>query len=567
MQITLAYYRRSMIVSNPTQGNTRNISIALAPNLKRERVGFGGLLRRPMRFREAICALHDVVISDLRYKPKDKSAYRAYQEQQREREAALRRGATRAARKEAVARLPQPVPPDLEPRFRKLRSIYWNARQEYANYLARHDPELWRLLLPCDPVITVAEDVLFFECFSADESSYGCLTVDRDAFDAERNVYEGTTNVDYSWGLYEHFQKLRSYRETRFQIDPSGFEVQTHQGGEYREENIDLPRSWLSGFMQVQAAQSLPLRRVPISREGLYNVLAFLKRHRPARSPRALRFDLEPGKPVTLVLEPWEKRFVLHTTPYPGARAESIRTWGRDRLRVLARLMPLLDHADVYLLGTGLPSFWVAHLGDMRLTLGLSGWTANDWTGSSALDQLAPPAEVSQRLLTDITACFLERKALTFEQIRQKTGAAPPYVAAGLNRLALLGQVIHDLPANLYRSRSIMPTEVSASQLGPENPETAAARQIVAKSQVRVDRDERRPDGLHILEGQVQGKGIELLLDADGRMLRGKCTCSHHFKGGLRRGPCRHLQSLRTVALGSIAQPNLERWYEVLSKE
>jgi hypothetical protein len=112
-----------------------------------------------------------------------------------------------------------------------------------------------------------------------------------------------------------------------------------------------------------------------------------------------------------------------------------------------------------------------------------------------------------------------------------------------------------------------MPTEVSASQLGPENPETAAARQIVVKSQVRVDRDERRPDGLHILEGQVQGKGIELLLDADGRMLRGKCTCSHHFKGGLRRGPCRHLQSLRTVALGSIAQPNLERWYEVLSKE
>ena len=73
MQITLAYYRRSMIVSNPTQGNTRNISIALAPNLTRERVGFGGLLRRPMRFREAICALHDVVISDLRYKPKDKT--------------------------------------------------------------------------------------------------------------------------------------------------------------------------------------------------------------------------------------------------------------------------------------------------------------------------------------------------------------------------------------------------------------------------------------------------------------------------------------------------------------
>ena len=86
----------------------------------------------------------------------------------------------------------------------------------------KHDPELWRLLVPCDPVITVAPDCLFFECFSADESSYGCLTVDRSAFERERDVALGTTNVDYSWTLYEHFQSMRSYRETRFLVDPAG---------------------------------------------------------------------------------------------------------------------------------------------------------------------------------------------------------------------------------------------------------------------------------------------------------------------------------------------------------
>jgi hypothetical protein len=223
-----------------------------------------------------------------------------------------------------------------------------------------------------------------------------------------------------------------------------------------------------------------------------------------------------------------------------------------------------VDRSEVFLLGTGLPSFWVAHLRDMRLTLGLSGWTANDWTSASALDQIAPPAEPSPALLGDIAACFLERKALTFAQIRQKTGAAPPYVAAGLNRLALLGQLIHDLPAGLYRRRALMPVEMSLSQLGPENPETVAARQITAQRQVQVSRDERRPDGLRILEGQVQGKPIELLLDADGRMLRGKCNCSHHFKGGLRRGPCRHLQSLRSAAMGGAPQPNLQRWFDFL---
>ncbi len=558
MQATFAYWKRSAVVPD-----ARGLAIALAPNLSRERVSFLGTLRQPIRFREAISALHDVVISDLRYKKKDKSAYEAYQAERKQREAALRKGATSAARTDAYGRLPEPIPEGLEHRFRELRQEYWQARLQYSDYLTRHDPQLWRLLMPCDPVITVAEDVLFFECFSADESSYGCLSVDRGAFTAEKDVAEGTTNVDYSWALYEHFQELRSYRETRFQIDPAGFELK-HEGGDYREEKIDLPQSWLRGFMQLQAAQSLPMRRVPISREGLYNVLAFLKGHRPGRSPRALRFELEPGKPVTLVLEPWEQRIVLHATPYPGKRAETIRTWGRDRLRVLARLLPLMDRAEVYLLGTGLPSFWIAHLGDMRLTLGLSGWTTNDWTGASALDQLAPPADPSHDLVADIAGCFRQRKALTFEQIRQQTGGAAPYVAAGLNRLALLGQVIHDLPAGLYRWRSIMAAEVSLSQLGPENPETAAARDLVTHRQVQVTRDERRPDGMRLLEGKAQNRAVELLLDADGRMLRGKCNCSHHFKGGLRKGPCRHLQSLRTVATGNLAQPSLQRWFDFL---
>ncbi len=560
MNLTLAYWKRSSIIANPM-----GLAISLAPNLRRDRVSFGGTLKQPLRFREAISALHDVVISDLGYKQRDKSAYQAYAAERKRREEAIRRAAYKEAKAEILARQPEPIPAGLEQRFRQLRRVYWDARIGYANYLSRHDPELWRLLMPCDPVITVAPDVLFFECFSADESSYGCLTVDRGTFSAEQDVALGTTNVDYSWALYEHFQRLRTYRETRFQVDPAGFEVKIQQDADYREEKIDLPSSWLRGFMQLQSAMSLPMRRVPISREGLYNVLAWLKRHKAARSPRAVRFELEPAKPVNLVLEPWDRRIVLHDTPYPGPRAELIRTWGRDRLRVLARLLPLVDRAEVYLLGTGLPSFWVMHMGDMRLTLGLSGWTANDWTsGGSALDQLAPPGDPSQDLLGDIAATFKTRPAQTFEQIRAQTGAAAPFVAAGLNRLALLGQLIHDLPAGLYRWRQIMPVALSLEQIGPENPETVAARELVARGQVKVTRDQRREDGLRILQGNVPDKPVELLLDGDGRILRGKCNCSHHFKGGLRRGPCRHLQALRTMAYGGMARRSLQEWFQHL---
>jgi hypothetical protein len=314
--------------------------------------------------------------------------------------------------------------------------------------------------------------------------------------------------------------------------------------------------------MMLQSAMALPMRRVPMTREGLYNILAFLKRHKATRSPRAIRFELTPDKPVAVVLEPWEQRFVLHGAPYRGPKEEKIRTWGRDRLRVLARMLPLMDGGEVYLLGTGLPSYWSVKMGELRFQLGLSGWTVNDWTGASALDQIMPPAEPSKELVENIKAAFKTKTAMRFEEICGRTNASPPVVLAGLNRLANLGQLIHDLPANLYRWRSIMPTAVSEQQMGPENAETAGAREIVANHDVFLSRDEISGTGLRLLHGEVQRRAVQLKLDRDGRIVGGKCTCSHFYTGGLKRGPCRHLQALRTVALSGVPQTtNLDAWY------
>src|SRR5262249_47441187 len=149
MNLTFAYWKRSTVVQTPT-----SLAVSLAPNLRRDRVSFTGNLKNTLRFREAVSALHDVVISDLRYKPRDKTAYQAYLEEQKKREEALRRAAYAQTRRELLQRKPEPIPPELEARFRRLRTTYWDARQKYSNYLMQHDPELWRLLMPCDPVIT-----------------------------------------------------------------------------------------------------------------------------------------------------------------------------------------------------------------------------------------------------------------------------------------------------------------------------------------------------------------------------------------------------------------------------
>jgi len=460
----------------------------------------------------------------------------------------------------------RPMPKGLEQRFERCRKKYWDARNTYGNLLAREDPELWRMLMPCDPVITVSPDVLFFECFSSDESSYGRLTVERDAFEAETDIALGTTNVDYSWRLYEHFQTIRSYRETRFAIDPLGFEVQTNEAeAGYREEKIELPQSWLRGFATLQAAMSLPMKRVPVSREALYSLIAFLKRNKAKTSPRAVRFVLTPGQPVKLVLEPWNKEIVLHGTPYPGPRAEVIRTWGRDRLRVLARLLPLLDHVDIYLLGTGLPAFWVCRMGEMQPTLGSSGWTANDWTsGGSAIDQLAPPVQPTPEAMRGIADAFRTNPTWTLAGLAAKTLAPAPAVSAGLNKLALLGQVIHDLPHGVYRWRQVMPATLSAEIIGPENEETAA--RLIGNNRVRKSTDKTDAQGKRHVVATVGGRAnTEITLDLDDRIVAGKCGCSYFYTGGLRKSPCRHLQALRNQLLGVGQDANsgtLDAWYK-----
>jgi hypothetical protein len=370
-------------------------------------------------------------------------------------------------------------------------------------------------------------------------------------------VQLGTTNVDYSWDLYHQFQTLRSYRQTRFLLDPTGFEVKSDDVPGYREEKIDLPGGWLRGFMTTQEAMGMPGISVSLSCEAVYSALAFLKRHKAKKSPRAVRFELLPGQAPAIVLEPWEQRIVSHGTIYNGPPTEPIRVWGARRLLVLARLLPLAERFDVRLLGTGLPSFWVAQMGEMQLTLGLSGWTTNDWTRGSALDLLAPPATITEDLLLKIGRLLQERRSMSLSQLILATHAAAEPVIAALRRLAFAGQVIHDLPHGVYRFRQVMPMALDEAQLGPENPELNGARHLMLTRDSTLERADRTDRGV-VCTGNVDSTPVEILVDLDGRIRRGKCFCGHFRQFGIRNGPCRHMIVLRYLSTASYSAGSLK---------
>lgn len=541
MNLDLRYLGRSAV--REARGRTE---VAFAPNLARERVFFDAEIARPVRFREAASALHDVVVGDLRFQKRDKTAYLRWKAEERRREQQVHAAVHKGVKAEELERLTGgEAPPGLEQEFRQLHKLYWRARTTWAGELSRNDPALFRRLVPCDPVVTVAPDALLFECFSKDESSYGCLAVDRDAFRGAEEAGLGTTNVDYSLALYEHFQTLRSYRPARLLVDPEGFEVKVEHRAAYREEKIDLPPSWLRGFGQLQAASTLPARRVEVGREALYSVLAWLKRHREKTGPRSIRFRLEPGMAPVMTLDPWGVEIACRGSVYEGRRAEEVKVWGRRRLMALARLLPIADRVEARLVGSGLPSFWVVTAGEMRFTLGLSGWTANDWAGGANLELLTDAVAADRETVERVGARLAYLRSAPAALLAESLGVARDAALGALHELAKRGQAVYDTAEEVYRWRPVMPFELSEAALGPENEEVVEGRRLAAERRVKLTRDEHPSPSRRFVAATAGKTSCEALFDPDGRMTRARCTCSFFHRSRLRAGPCRHLLALR----------------------
>jgi hypothetical protein len=442
---------------------------------------------------------------------------------------------------------------------------YWTARRQWANELASFDPELFRALVPCDPVVTVAPDTVFFECFAKDESSYGCLFVDREAFSGSPSAGLGTTNVDYSVALYEHFQALRTYRETRLLVDPTGFEVKVDQAGTFREEKIDLPPSWLKGFGQLSAAMALPSREVELSIDAVYSLLAHLKRHREKVGPRSIEFHLAPGRPAGLVLQPWGVRIESHGAPFVGEKPEVVKVWGRRRLGVLARLLPIAERVTVQLLGSGLPSIWTVHLGEMRFVLALSGWTTNDWTSGANLELLAGAFVPDLRAAATLRAHLKQHHTATFEGLSRLVDVSRPVLIGSLHHLAQQGQLIFDFATRQYRFREVMPAALSESVLGPPSPELTEGLAAFRQGQVLVERRELLPGSRQLVmarvrtSGSKEGTRCEAVFDGDGGYAKAACTCDHFRAFRLRKGPCRHLIALKLYENAGILGVDSEK--------
>ncbi len=366
-------------------------------------------------------------------------------------------------------------------------------------------------------------------------------------------VSYGTTNVDFSQSLADELARVRDYRAAFLSVGSGGVSVQTSAGTRL-EKKIDLPPSWVRGFLQVGSASSLATTSLELSATTVGEILRLLGARRETSGPRSLKFHLVPGQNPTIEIEPWGEVVRESNFVYNGEREQTVRIWGRRRLDVLSELLPHARSVEVRLLGDGLPSFWALELEGHRFELGLSGWTQNDWSASARFDLLASKGKVSDANL-ELAARELETRLTTSSaQLAQVTGWTQSEATAALQKLCRQGRALFDSKIEAYRWRQLLAFPAPGSEADAK---LKSARRWVQNKGVsleeigaqEIENDEflkrYNAPGTSFSRAQVQSEGGNFkplwASDLDGRIRFWQCTCGEFRRDKGRSGPCAHL--------------------------
>jgi BRCA1 C Terminus (BRCT) domain len=578
MNITQSYAKPSS-----ASVDASGLKMSVSAELSRPGVRLDAQIKESLAYARVMLALHKVVSSDLRAQQKDHSAYQAWVQERYLEELSETQGRKLATlpglntkRDELKAKVAS-IDAKIRPLEGKLSGKeFLDERAKYFKWLWDHDRDGWMLL---DPVVSVHPDCVVFEVFSLDESSYGRVTVPFEHLDTFGETQFGTTNVDFSFALADEIKRVRSYRPAFLSVGAEGVSVSTGAGERF-EKKIDLPPTWVRGFLQVQSAASFPATEVTLSATTIAEVLLVLEREREKHGPRSLKFILKTGEKPIIRIEPWNIDICEATHVYEGP-TQDIRLWGRRRLLTFKDLLPYADKVTVQMLGSGMPSYWTIFQKGHRFDLGLSGWTKNDWSSAARFDLLAASVAVSDGDIAVAKEQLANKLRLSPADLSKTSDLTPESATTALQSLCKQGLAMYDLAEKCYRWRQLLPFPAPMDNDGDQR--TRLAGRLIATGGVRFlkpgEEDEEAGEGFGSIKnaaetvtrfratvrgGETKRErkfAVVVDLDSDGRASFVNCNCSWHRREKLKQGPCAHILAAVVLAgqqLTEVKQAKVE---------
>ncbi|WP_230661592.1 hypothetical protein [Psychrobacter sp. I-STPA10] len=560
-----------------SQDNSEKLTqhVALFTELNRQDVKFHAKVKSPLLFRDTLSALFDVVSSDYRYVPKDRSAYSVFMQMRRA----------------------------------NANKNLFTAQRQYFEWLFNNDPLAFCIL---DPIIQVHEQGISFEVFSRDEGCYAQLTLSHDIFASQSsangadNINYGTTSIDYSSALYEGIQRIRDYTPTSLDIGHEAVSLQRLneatnndnqqangkseannetnevEVNEVIEKRINVPKNWIRSLLQVQSASQLPQDSIELDPIALYNVLFELRMHADIKGKRrGLLIELRPQQQPIIILEPFNiavtSQVSKHARPYQGSQAKLIRLWGRRRLALLKRLLPHCKTVNVSLLGQGMPSYWTLAGDGFHFTFAMTGFSQSNWSQALGFDLLLPKRPQSLSIEGEVddnannnSADQSDLQAL-LEQLQQQPSSLADLAKTNKNnkdnkeskanktaiRQQLLsasqqGFIRYDMATQTYYYRPLTQTPLDMQAFAYHNPAEKQAYDLVSRADAirKFSVDNLASQGIliqadiHVSEDR-RSYHSQLQLGDEGIVSRAECSCPQFLQHRLTQGVCSHLIALR----------------------
>ena len=185
----------------------------------------------------------------------------------------------------------------------------------------------------------------------------------------------------------------------------------------------------------------------------------------------------------------------------------------------------------------------------MSFTLGLSGWSANDWSKSGNFDLMAPRADVdswTQQLIFD---ALRENWRETPDSLAQRLKLSRAAVLGALSAYTQAGRAIYDLNKQVYRVRELSREPLPMERLRFANEREEKATRFLSQNAVHITASNIDAAGAFTLQGNVNDKEKSfnpcLTVDADERIIQAECNCNWHQQNKLYKGPCEHILALR----------------------
>lgn len=248
---------------------------------------------------------------------------------------------------------------------------------------------------------------------------------------------------------------------------------------------------------------------------------------------------------------------VFNRSIYTGHESKEIRIWGRRRILILERLIPIAKNFKVVLLGSGLPSFFMAELeSDMTFTLGLSGWTSNDWSRAGNFDLMAPRSEVDDFTKQSVFNALKQNWFESSDSLARRLDLDTKTVSSALASYTQAGRVIYDLKMGVYRVRELSKDPLPMDKLRFASEEEEKATRFIKNNDVQVEVDTTNVVNKNgetteriLLRGRVKDRRTVyptlVQIDNDERIVEASCECNFYNMNKLRKGACEHMLATR----------------------